>query len=105
MVMSAASATFFTMLVVMMLATSATFFTMFVVMMSTATATPFAMLVVMMSATTAATFAMFVIVVATTATTFARHHVERTLNFFVACLTSLFHLAFVVESFTSQGVV
>ena len=53
---SAASATFFTMFVMMMSATTATFFTMFVVMMSTATA---------------AIFAMFVIVVATTATTFA----------------------------------
>ena len=73
--------------------------------MSAASATFFTMFVVMMSTTTAATFAMFVIVVATTATTFARHHVERTLNFFVACLTSLFHLAFVVESFASQGVV
>ena len=88
-----------------MSAASATFFTMFVVMMLATTAATFAMLVVMMSTTTAATFAMFVIVVATTATTFTRHHVERTLNFFVACLTSLFHLAFVVESFTSQGVV
>ena len=52
-------------------AASATFFTMFVVMMSTATAAIFAMFVVMMSTTTAAIFAMFVIVVATAAATFA----------------------------------
>ena len=52
MVMSAASATFFTMFVVMMLATTAAFFSMLVVMMAAPTAAFFPMLVVVMEATT-----------------------------------------------------